>query len=74
MRHLVVCCDGTWNTPDQEKSGVPAPTNVRRLTTPWHQNATQPLRCAHSGPSTGGMLTGGAASEPPRAGPASARS
>ncbi|MGI9002528.1 MAG: DUF2235 domain-containing protein [Pseudonocardia sp.] len=31
MRHLVVCCDGTWNTPDQEKQGVPTPTNVVRL-------------------------------------------
>ena len=39
MRHLVVCCDGTWNTPDQEKSGVPAPTNVRRL-----HNALAPER------------------------------
>jgi hypothetical protein len=26
MRHLVVCCDGTWNTPDQESV-----TNVKRL-------------------------------------------
>lgn len=26
MRHLVVCCDGTWNTPDDESV-----TNVRRL-------------------------------------------
>ncbi|MGH2352253.1 MAG: DUF2235 domain-containing protein, partial [Chloroflexota bacterium] len=26
MRHLVVCCDGTWNTPDEE-----AATNVYRL-------------------------------------------
>lgn len=31
MRHLVVCCDGTWNTPDQESGGVPVPTNVVRL-------------------------------------------
>jgi len=31
MRNLVVCCDGTWNTPDQEKGGVPVPTNVVRL-------------------------------------------
>lgn len=26
MRHLIVCCDGTWNTPDQESV-----TNVKRL-------------------------------------------
>ena len=31
MRNLVVCCDGTWNTPDQEEGGVPTPTNVVRL-------------------------------------------
>ena len=31
MRNLVVCCDGTWNTPDQEDQGVPTPTNVVRL-------------------------------------------
>ena len=31
MRNLVVCCDGTWNTPDQESGGVPIPTNVVRI-------------------------------------------
>ncbi|MBK1718432.1 DUF2235 domain-containing protein [Thiocystis violacea] len=31
MRHLVVCADGTWNTPEQETEGVPTPTNVVRL-------------------------------------------
>lgn len=31
MRHLVVCCDGTWNTPDQREGGVPTPTNVVRF-------------------------------------------
>lgn len=29
MRHLVICCDGTWNRADQSKDGVPTPTNVR---------------------------------------------
>jgi uncharacterized protein (DUF2235 family) len=28
---LVVCCDGTWNTPDQQKDGVAIPTNVTKL-------------------------------------------
>jgi uncharacterized protein (DUF2235 family) len=27
----VVCCDGTWNTLEQEQGGVPTPTNVVRL-------------------------------------------
>lgn len=31
MRNLIVCCDGTWNTPDQTENGVPTPTNVVRL-------------------------------------------
>jgi uncharacterized protein (DUF2235 family) len=31
MPNLVVCCDGTWNTPDDVEGGVPAPTNVRKL-------------------------------------------
>jgi len=31
MRNLVVCCDGTWNTPDQNEDGTPTPTNVCRL-------------------------------------------
>lgn len=28
MANLVVCCDGTWNTPDDTEGGLPAPTNV----------------------------------------------
>ncbi|MBS4098057.1 MAG: DUF2235 domain-containing protein [Sulfuricella sp.] len=31
MRNLVICCDGTWNTPDQEENGVPTPTNVVKI-------------------------------------------
>jgi hypothetical protein len=29
--HLIVFCDGTWNTPDQMDDGVVAPTNVVKL-------------------------------------------
>lgn len=36
-RHLVVCCDGTWNSADQRTAGVPCPTNVRLI-----YNALQP--------------------------------
>ncbi|MBY6006681.1 DUF2235 domain-containing protein [Salipiger bermudensis] len=28
MANLVVCCDGTWNTPTQEENGIPSATNV----------------------------------------------
>jgi uncharacterized protein (DUF2235 family) len=31
MKRLIVCCDGTWNTPDQLSSGRPSPTHVTRL-------------------------------------------
>ena len=30
-KRLVVCCDGTWNTPDQLKDGKPSPTNVTKI-------------------------------------------
>jgi uncharacterized protein (DUF2235 family) len=31
MKRLVVCCDGTWNRPDEVSQGVSAPTNVAKL-------------------------------------------
>ena len=31
MKRLVVCCDGTWNRPDQTKQGFAAPTNVAKI-------------------------------------------
>lgn len=31
MKRLILCNDGTWNTPDQEENGIPAPTNVVKL-------------------------------------------
>ena len=30
MKRLIVCCDGTWNRPDQIDQGVAAPTNVAK--------------------------------------------
>ncbi len=59
MRHLVVCCDGTWNTPDQEKSGVPAPTNVRRLHNALagqDKDGNDQVRYYHPGVGTGNVL------------------
>jgi hypothetical protein len=29
MNYFVACCDGTWNTAEQRRNGVPTPTNVR---------------------------------------------
>jgi uncharacterized protein (DUF2235 family) len=30
-KRLVICCDGTWNTPDERGGGVTRPTNVTKL-------------------------------------------
>jgi uncharacterized protein (DUF2235 family) len=30
-KRLVVCCDGTWNRPDQTSHGIAAPTNVSKV-------------------------------------------
>lgn len=29
--NIIVCCDGTWNTPDATENGLPSPTNVVKL-------------------------------------------
>jgi uncharacterized protein (DUF2235 family) len=31
MKRIVICCDGTWNKPDENQEGVPCPTNVTKL-------------------------------------------
>jgi uncharacterized protein (DUF2235 family) len=31
MKRLVLCCDGTWNSADQTRNGIPCPTNVIRI-------------------------------------------
>jgi uncharacterized protein (DUF2235 family) len=49
VRHLVVCCAGTWNAPEQEQGGLlPTPTNVVRLHHALHENENQ-LRYYHPG-------------------------
>ena len=52
MRHLVVCCDGTWNTPEQAQGGVPTPTNVVRLHNALEKSPEQ-LLYYHPGVGTG---------------------
>ena len=29
--NIIVCCDGTWNTPDAMEDGLPSPTNVVKI-------------------------------------------
>jgi uncharacterized protein (DUF2235 family) len=31
MKRIIICCDGTWNTPDKMKDGKPCYTNVVRI-------------------------------------------
>jgi len=31
VKRLIVCCDGTWNSAEQEDNGVSAPTNVVKI-------------------------------------------
>lgn len=67
MRRLIVCCDGTWNTQDQEHDGVPVPTNVVRMfhaVQDWKRNEVNQLKYYHPGVGTEGgklkkMLGGG---------------
>jgi uncharacterized protein (DUF2235 family) len=31
MKRIVICCDGTWNSPDEMENGLPAQTNVVKV-------------------------------------------
>jgi hypothetical protein len=52
MTKLVVCCDGTWNDPNQKDNGVLAPTNVVKLYNAARDSGTQ-KRYYHPGVGTG---------------------
>lgn len=28
MKRIVICCDGTWNSPDETDHGIPVPTRA----------------------------------------------
>lgn len=53
MRNLVICCDGTWNTPNNLDDGLPAPTNVYKFHAAVRENDTQ-KRYYKSGVGTSG--------------------
>ncbi|MBU9765641.1 DUF2235 domain-containing protein [Mycobacterium sp. TNTM28] len=64
-KRLVVCCDGTWNTPDQRTDGKPTPTNVAKLAlglAPTGDDGMPQRLFYHRGVGTGrsGRLRGGA--------------
>jgi len=52
MKNLVICCDGTWNTPTEMDHGLPAPTNVVKLYNALMRDETQ-LAYYHPGVGTG---------------------
>ena len=55
MKRLVVCCDGTWNKPDEVDHGEPAPTNVYRLSlvvAPEDGHGREQRVCYHKGVGT----------------------
>jgi uncharacterized protein (DUF2235 family) len=31
VKRIIICCDGTWNRPDENKDGLPVPTNVVKV-------------------------------------------
>lgn len=53
MLNLIICCDGTWNTPDQMDDDLPAPTNVVKLYNALENNPAQ-RRYYHPGVGTDG--------------------
>lgn len=57
MKRIVVCCDGTWNTPDKNKDGVPLQTNVVKIAQavkPVSDFAVRQLTCYNTGIGTTG--------------------
>lgn len=64
-KRLVVCCDGTWNTPEQKSGGKPTPTNVVKVHRAIAHKGTDGVeQRAHYQPGVGTKpgehLTGGA--------------
>lgn len=55
MKKLIVCCDGTWNTPGETEHGLPSPTNVTKLYHAVERSDTQ-LPYYHPGVGTGRTL------------------
>jgi uncharacterized protein (DUF2235 family) len=61
MKRLVVCADGTWNTPDQQDDGKHAPTNVWKMYEAVRRRRTAPdgiAQLAHYEPGVGAYPKG----------------
>ncbi len=66
MKRIVICCDGTWNTPDEEEHGQSCATNVAKmaeLTAPQDANGVPQITYYHDGVGSGNLgdkIVGGA--------------
>lgn len=61
MKRLVVCADGTWNTPEQQDQGKPSPTNVWKMYEAVRRCSTAPdgiEQLAHYEPGVGAYPKG----------------
>lgn len=57
MQNLIVCCDGTWNSPNNEDDGELAPTNVFKLFNSVDlASGTNQLSRYQSGVGTGNLI------------------
>ncbi len=59
MKRIIICCDGTWNTPDKNKDGVPLKTNVVKVAEaikPVSEFGVQQLTYYNSGIGTTGTI------------------
>lgn len=59
MKNIIICCDGTWNTPDDKEQGIPVPTNVVQIYNAVAEKDGQDRRqhrYYHPGVGTGGSL------------------
>jgi uncharacterized protein (DUF2235 family) len=60
MKKIIICCDGTWNSPDEKKNGIAVPTNVTKLTRallPTDANKIDQVVFYDQGVGTEGSLT-----------------
>jgi uncharacterized protein (DUF2235 family) len=57
MKRIIICCDGTWNTPDAAVNGTPCPTNVVKIAeavSPHAPDGTRQLLYYDAGVGTAG--------------------
>ncbi|MEI7839800.1 MAG: DUF2235 domain-containing protein [Methylococcaceae bacterium] len=59
MKGIIICCDGTWNSPDSKDDGLPCPTNVIKMSqtiSPIGKDEVHQIVYYHDGVGTGDLL------------------